>query len=335
MVDDGRWNSKKKIGTFFFSKYFAKIKNHLFLLKVYKDFSNFSKSTRFFFLIVFGPLWRIHKISFRIFWKWNWKFFLFQNILLFWKKKCCVELEIWYFSILIWAAKRGGRSFFTKRELFLQDFSRYLPQPEEITSIFVLHVLGLVLHVLCLSHQFSSHGVPGVLRQFVVTHGGWWWMVDDGSWMVVDGGQSQKRFFLFWEKKGCVELEIWYFSILIWAAKRGGRSFFTRRDFLRYLPQPEEITHFFCFQCVGPSLARTIPSLARTVLKPPVLQPRGTRRSAPTCSDGRWMVVDGGWRTLDGGWSQERFFNFAESLQLKVPPKLFFSYLGFSVKTFL
>ena len=122
---------------FFFSKYFDKIKNHLFLENFYKDFSNFSKTTRYFFLIVFGPLRRVHKISFRIFRKRNWKFFLFQNIsqlfFFFWEKKGCVEWVIWYFSILIWAAKRGGRSFFTRRELFLKVFLRYLPQPEEIT----------------------------------------------------------------------------------------------------------------------------------------------------------------------------------------------------------
>ena len=223
----------------------------------------------------------------------------FKIFRFFWKKKGCVALEIWYFSILIWAAKRGGRSFFTRRELFLQNFLRYLPQPEEITSIFVLHVLGLVLHVL----QFSSHGVPGVLRQFVVTDGGWWWMVDDGRWMVVDGGQSQKRFFFFLRKKGLCRIgNLILFDFDLSREKRWKefchepRTFF--KGFLKVCTSARGDNSCFCFPCAGPSLARTIPSLARTVLKPPVLQPRGTRRSVPTCTDGRWMVEDGGWWTV-------------------------------------
>ena len=48
--------SKKKIGMFFFLKYFAKINNRLFLENFYKDFSNFSKTTQYIFLIVFDPL---------------------------------------------------------------------------------------------------------------------------------------------------------------------------------------------------------------------------------------------------------------------------------------
>ena len=56
--------SRKKIGMFFFSKYFAKINNHLFLENFYKDFSNFSKTTQYIFLIVFGPLRRVIKTSF-------------------------------------------------------------------------------------------------------------------------------------------------------------------------------------------------------------------------------------------------------------------------------
>ena len=71
---------RKKIGMFFFSKYFAKIKNDLFFENFYKDFPNFSKTTLYFFLIVFGPLRRVNDISFRIFGNRNWKFFLFQNI---------------------------------------------------------------------------------------------------------------------------------------------------------------------------------------------------------------------------------------------------------------
>ena len=38
--------SQKKIGMFFFSKYFAKINDHLFLENFFKDFSNFSKTTQ-------------------------------------------------------------------------------------------------------------------------------------------------------------------------------------------------------------------------------------------------------------------------------------------------
>ena len=49
---------------FFFSKYFAKINNHLFFENFYKDFSNFSKTTQYIFLIVFGPLRRVIKKSF-------------------------------------------------------------------------------------------------------------------------------------------------------------------------------------------------------------------------------------------------------------------------------
>ena len=46
------------------------------------------------------------------------------------------------------------------------------------------------------------------------------------------------------------------------------------------------------------SLARTVPSLARTVLKPSVLQPRGTRRQR------QLVLTDGmgwdGWDGMDG-----------------------------------
>ena len=48
---------------FFFSKYFAKINNHLFLENFDKDFSNFSKTSQYIFLIVFGPLRRLFKTS--------------------------------------------------------------------------------------------------------------------------------------------------------------------------------------------------------------------------------------------------------------------------------
>ena len=50
------------------------------------------------------------------------------------------------------------------------------------------------------------------------------------------------------------------------------------------------------------SLARTAPSLARTVLKPSVLQQRGTRRQR------QLVVTDGGWSmVVDGGWSKKKF----------------------------
>ena len=112
-----------------------------------------------------------------------------------------------------------------------------------------------------------------------MTDVGWWWTV-------------AKKVLLFFERKGLCRIGNLIFFDSDLRRERGRRSFFTRRelflkDFLRYLPQPEEITHFFCFPRGGPSLVRTMPSLARTVLKPPVLQPRGTTRSAPTCSDGR------------------------------------------------
>ena len=48
---------------FFFSKYFAKIKKYLFPKKISKGFSNFSKTTQYFFLVVFGPLRRAMKTS--------------------------------------------------------------------------------------------------------------------------------------------------------------------------------------------------------------------------------------------------------------------------------
>ena len=53
------------------------------------------------------------------------------------------------------------------------------------------------------------------------------------------------------------------------------------------------------------SLARTVPSLARTVLKPSVLQPRGTRRQR------QLVLTDGmGWDGMGGmdGWSVHFFF---------------------------
>jgi len=60
------WNiRRKKIGMFFFSKNFAKIKNPLFFENFFKNFSNFSKTTKYFFLIIFGPLRRHIKTYFK------------------------------------------------------------------------------------------------------------------------------------------------------------------------------------------------------------------------------------------------------------------------------
>ena len=50
---------------FFFSKNFAKIKNPLFRENFFKLFSNFSKTTQYFFLVVFGPLTRVIKTCFK------------------------------------------------------------------------------------------------------------------------------------------------------------------------------------------------------------------------------------------------------------------------------
>ena len=59
------WNiRRKKIGMFYFSKNFAKIKNPLFFDIFFKNFPNFSKTAQYFFLIVFGPLRRFNKPSF-------------------------------------------------------------------------------------------------------------------------------------------------------------------------------------------------------------------------------------------------------------------------------
>ena len=163
------WNiRRKKNGMFFFSKYIAKIKNDLFFENFYKDFRNLSKTTQYFFLIFFGPLRRVYEISFRIFGNRNWKFFFFKIFRNFKKKKGCVELVIWYFSILIWAQKRGGRSFLVNFRLFgryhpdsfiknrmlllvlsilaMKTWKHIKPSP------LVLHVLCLVLHMLLLIH---------------------------------------------------------------------------------------------------------------------------------------------------------------------------------------
>ena len=62
------WNIlKKKIGMFSFSKNFAKIKIPLFRENFCQNFSNFSKTTQYFFFIVFGPLSRGFKTCFGIF----------------------------------------------------------------------------------------------------------------------------------------------------------------------------------------------------------------------------------------------------------------------------
>ena len=58
------WNIRRKKSECPFFKIFRQIKNHLFLENFYKDFSNFSKTTQYIFLIVFGPLRRVIKTSF-------------------------------------------------------------------------------------------------------------------------------------------------------------------------------------------------------------------------------------------------------------------------------
>ena len=66
MVKHVFWNIlRKKIGMFFFSKNFVKIKNPLFREKIFKLFSNFSKTTQYFFLLVFGPHTRVRSTYFR------------------------------------------------------------------------------------------------------------------------------------------------------------------------------------------------------------------------------------------------------------------------------
>ena len=55
--------SRKKIGMFFFSKSFAKIGGGFFFRLSEHKFANFSKTTWYFFLIVFGPLRRDFKTS--------------------------------------------------------------------------------------------------------------------------------------------------------------------------------------------------------------------------------------------------------------------------------
>ena len=55
--------SRKKIGMFFFSKSFAKIGGWFFFRLFEHKFANFSKTTWYFFLIVFGPLRRDFKTS--------------------------------------------------------------------------------------------------------------------------------------------------------------------------------------------------------------------------------------------------------------------------------
>merc|ERR1712198_565977 len=56
--------SQKKIGIFFFFKIFRQNHRPLFFQKFFQGFLNFSKTTRYIFLIVFGPLRRVIKISF-------------------------------------------------------------------------------------------------------------------------------------------------------------------------------------------------------------------------------------------------------------------------------
>merc|ERR1711872_953156 len=59
------WNiRRKKIGIFFFFKIFRQNHRLLFFRKIFQGFLNFSKNTRYIFLIVFGPLRRVKKTSF-------------------------------------------------------------------------------------------------------------------------------------------------------------------------------------------------------------------------------------------------------------------------------
>ena len=66
----------------------------------------------------------------------------------------------------------------------------------------------------------SSHGVPGVLRQLVVTDGWWWWMVV----VVVDGGgwwwwwMVEKKFFNFaetWQSDSSRYINVHKFRVLL------------------------------------------------------------------------------------------------------------------------
>jgi len=75
------WNiRRKKIGMFFFSKNFAKIKNPFFFENFFKNLSNFSKTTQYFFLIIFGPLRRHIKTSFKKKFKKKIEFYFCQKI---------------------------------------------------------------------------------------------------------------------------------------------------------------------------------------------------------------------------------------------------------------
>ena len=82
------WNiRRKKIGMFFISKNFAKIKNPLFFENFFKNFSNFSKTTYYFFLIIFVPLRRHIKTSFKKILKKNRILFLSKNFATFFLRK--------------------------------------------------------------------------------------------------------------------------------------------------------------------------------------------------------------------------------------------------------
>merc|ERR1712030_87904 len=82
------WNiRRKKIGMFFFSKYFAKIIDYFFFRKFFQGFLNFSKTTRYFFLIVFGPLRRVINTSFEKKIKKNRILFLSKNFASFFSMK--------------------------------------------------------------------------------------------------------------------------------------------------------------------------------------------------------------------------------------------------------
>ena len=81
-----------------------------------------------------------------------------------------------------------------------------------------------------------------------------------------------------------------------------------------------------------PSLARNVPSLARTVLKPSVLQQRGTRRQR------QLVVTDGGvgwWMVDGGGWVEKKFFNFSQNLHIDSTPKVNLLIFGVKRENFL
>ena len=85
-----------------------------------------------------------------------------------------------------------------------------------------------------------------------------------------------------------------------------------------------------------------MPSLTRTVLKPSVLQRRGTRRQRQlVVTDGGWWMVDGGgwWMVVvvvdGGGWSKKKFSDFSLNLHIDSTPKVNFLVFGVKRENFL